>query len=190
MFCQLLVTLVLSAIPAAQSGEAARRTQAAEAIGPLERAVAAQPADVERRRRLAAAYAAVGRRIDAARELRKVTDLAPRLPGAWYDLGQAYNAIKQEALSTFERQSDQASWRQLLAADALLARDKWTDAFSLYRASLERLPSLVSIHDSVARIYERTGHPEWAARERAHGTLSTADCARRAGVVRVPRGPV
>ena len=38
---------------------------------------------------------------------------------------------------------------------------------------------MVSIHDSVARIYERTGHQEWAARERAHGTLSTADCATR-----------
>ncbi len=179
MRCTLLVTLFLSATPAAQSGDLAKRSQAAEAIGPLERAVAARPADVESRRRLAAAYAAAGRRIDAVSELGKVTDLAPQLPGAWYDLGQAYNAIKQEALSTFERQSEDASWRQLLAADALLARGKWTDAFALYRASLERLPSMVSIHDSVARIYERTGHPEWAARERAHGTLSTADCARR-----------
>ena len=179
MRCTLLVTLFLSATPAAQSGDLAKRSQAAEAIGPLERAVAARPADVESRRRLAAAYAAAGRRIDAVSELSKVTDLAPQLPGAWYDLGQAYNAIKQEALSTFERQSEDASWRQLLAADALLARGKWTDAFALYRASLERLPSMVSIHDSVARIYERTGHPEWAARERAHGTLSTADCARR-----------
>ena len=121
--------------------------------------MAAQPADVERRRRLAAAYAAAGRRIDAASELRKVTELAPGLAGGWYELGQAYNAIKQEALITFDQHPEDASWRQLLAADALFARGKWMDAFALYRASLERLPSMVSIHDSLARIYERTGHP-------------------------------
>jgi predicted Zn-dependent protease len=175
----LLVTLFLSAIPAAQSGDQARRTQAAEAIGPLERAVAAQSKDVERRRRLAAAYAAVGRRIDAVNELRNATELAPGLAGVWYELGQAYNAIKQDALITFDEHAEDASWRQLLAADALLARSKWIDAFALYRASIERLPSMVSIHDSLARIYERTGHSDWAARERARGTLSTSDCASR-----------
>ena len=144
----LLVTLSFPA----QSGDEARRAQAVEAIGPLERAVAAQPADVESRRRLAAAYAAAGRRIDAARELRNVTELAPGHAGNWYALGQAYNAIKQEALGTFDEQPEDASWRQLLAADALLARGKWIDAFALFRASLERLPSMVSIHDSIAQI--------------------------------------
>jgi predicted Zn-dependent protease len=175
----LLVTLFLSAVPAAQSGDQASRARAADAIGPLERAVAAQPADVESRRRLAAAYAAVGRRIDAARELRSVTTLVPGHASDWYALGQAYNAIKQEALGTFEEPSGEASWRQLLAADALLARGKLVDAFVLYRASVERLPSMVSIHDSLVRIYERTGHRDWAARERAQGALSTIDCGRR-----------
>ena len=171
----LLVTLSFPA----QSGDQARSARAAEAIGPLERAVAAQPTDVESRRRLAAAYAAVGRRIDAARELRSVTELVPGHAGHWYALGQAYNAIKQEALSTFEEPPGDASWRQLLAADALLARSKLVDAFVLYRASVERLPSMVSIHDSLVRIYERTGHGDWAARERAQGARSTVDCARR-----------
>ncbi len=177
--CVLLVTLFLSAAPAAQSVDETRRAQVAEAIVSLERAVTAQPKDVESRRRLAAAYAAVGRRMDAARELREVTALAPGLAGGWYALGQAYNAIKQNALITFDGPAEDASWRQLLAADALLARSKWIDAFALYQASLERLPSMVSIHDSLARIYERTGHPDWAARERASGTLSTTDCTSR-----------
>jgi len=175
----LLVTLFLSAVPAAQSGDQDRRAQAAEAIGPLERAVAAQPKDVERRRRLAAAYAAVGRRLDAVKELRTASELAPGVAGVWYELGQAYNAIKQEALITFDEHVEDGAWRQLLAADALLARSKWIDAFALFRASSERLPSMVSIHDSLARIYERTGHSVWAARERASGTLSTTDCASR-----------
>jgi predicted Zn-dependent protease len=179
MRCTLLVTLFLSVTPAAQSGDLATRAQATEAIEALERAVAARPADVESRRMLAAAYAAAGRRIDAVTALRKVTELAPRLAGGWYALGQAYNAIKQDALRTFEEQPADASWRQLLAADALLARGQWIGALALYRATLDRLPLMVSIHESVARIYERTGHLEWAARERAHATLSTAACTRR-----------
>jgi hypothetical protein len=34
--------------------------------------------------------------------LRKVTELAPSLPSTWYALGQDYNAIKEEALRSFE----------------------------------------------------------------------------------------
>jgi tetratricopeptide (TPR) repeat protein len=38
---------------------------------------------------------------------------------------------------------------------------------------------MVTIHDSIARIYEQTGHADWAARERARVSLSEADCAKR-----------
>jgi predicted Zn-dependent protease len=138
-----------------------------------------QSTDLVARNRAAAQAMRAGRYDEAAAIYREVTQLAPRLPSGWYALGQAYNAIKQDALSTFDDQQEDASWRQLLGADALLARHQWTDAFALYRATLERLPAMVSIHDSVAQIYARTGHAAWAARERAAGTLSSADCVRR-----------
>jgi predicted Zn-dependent protease len=120
-----------------------------------------------------------GRFEEAAAIYREVTQLAPRLPSGWYALGQAYNAIKQDALGTFGEQPEDAAWRQLLTADTLLANGQLTDAFVLFRATLERLPSMVSIHDSVARIYEQTGHADWAARERSGATLSAAECTRR-----------
>ena len=62
----------------------------------------------------------------------------------------------------------------------LLARGQLTNAFVLYRATLEQLPAMVSIHDSIARIYESTGHADWAAREREKGVLAASDCATRA----------
>jgi cytochrome c-type biogenesis protein CcmH/NrfG len=95
MTLTLLVVGVLTAVPGAQSTSS---TTPDETIASLEQAVAAKPADVERRRRLAEAYAVAGRRLDAVATLRKVTELAPNLPGAWYALGQGYNAIKQDAL--------------------------------------------------------------------------------------------
>ncbi len=153
--------------------------KADKAVAPLERAVAARPADIEQRRMLAQAYAAVDRQVDAVAQLRKITELAPRLPAGWYALGHGYNALTQSALASFDAEAEQSPWRQLLVADALLADGRLTDAFAIYRATLERLPSMVSIHDSVARIYEQTGHADWAATERARGTLSAVACAKR-----------
>jgi predicted Zn-dependent protease len=113
-------------------------------------------------------------------QLRAAATTSPRNPSAWYELGQAYNAVKQNALATFTSPSD-APWRALLSADALLENGHLTDAFTLYRAAEEALASMVTIHDSVAQIYERTGHTQWAAAERAKIHIDAGDCtARRA----------
>ena len=154
----LLLVLLLSTLTAAQSTDPGARSRAAAAM------------------KRAEGYAASGRPMDAVDELRNAATLAPRLPSVWYALGQAYNGIKQDALATFSGESEDASWRQLLSADALMAKGHWIDAFTLYRASLERLPSMISIHDSIARIYELTGHAAWAARERTLVRPSPADC--------------
>ncbi len=113
--------------------------------------------------------------IDTVAQLRAAAATAPRNPRVWYDLGQAYNAVKENALSTFTRPSD-GPWRALLSADALLDNGHLTDAFTLYRAAEESLASMVTIHDSVAEIYERTGHRQWAATERAKIHMGAADC--------------
>ncbi len=153
--------------------------QPEKAIDPLKRAAAARPADAETRRMLADAYSRTGRITDSATELRKVTELAPAAPGSWFALGHAYNAIAQDAMAAFNDQPEDSPWRQLLVADALMADGRFTDAFAIYRTVLERLPSMVSIHDSIASIYEQTGHPEWAARERAKERLPAARCTTR-----------
>ena len=72
-----------------------------------------------------------------------------------------------------------AAWRQLLIADGLLATGHLTDAFAIYRSVEAQLPSMVTIHESVAQIYERSGHAEWAARERTRGVLPADACATR-----------
>jgi predicted Zn-dependent protease len=153
--------------------------QPEKAIAPLKRVVAARPSDVEHRRMLAQAFAASGRPAQAVTELRKVTELGPKLPGGWYALGHAYNSLTQDAMGTFDDGPADSPWRQLLIADALLADGRLTDALATYRSTLERLPSMVSIHDSIARIYEQTGHEDWAAEERSRVRLPAAACAAR-----------
>jgi tetratricopeptide (TPR) repeat protein len=150
-----------------------------QAIAPLERTVALQPSEIEHRRLLAQAYSATGRTTDAITQLRKVTDLAPKLPGGWFALGHAYNAMTQEALSSFEQGEKAPAWQQLLVADALFADGRLTDAFAMYRAALDELPGMITIHESIARIYEQTGHKDWAAQERAALSVPPGACAKR-----------
>ena len=113
--------------------------------------------------------------LDTVAQLRAAAATAPRNPRVWYELGQAYNGAKEGALSTFRTAAD-APWRALLSADALLENGHLTDAFTLYRAAEASLASMVTIHDSVGQIYERTGHSQWAATERAKIHLAADDC--------------
>ncbi len=116
--------------------------------------------------------------IDAAAQLRAAAEKAPGNAAAWYALGQAYNTIKEHALASFSAPAD-APWRALISADGLLENGQYTDAFGLYRAALDALPSMVTIHESIARIYERTGHTQWAAIERAKVRLEEDACTTR-----------
>jgi predicted Zn-dependent protease len=153
--------------------------RAADAIAPLQRVIASRAGDIESRRMIAQAYVETGRPADAVPHLRAVTEVSPRAPAGWYALGHAYNAVTQEAMQGFNELEEDSPWRQLLVADALLADGRLTDAFALQRAALERLPSMVSIHDAIARIYELSGQPEWARTERAKGALPAPACAKR-----------
>jgi tetratricopeptide (TPR) repeat protein len=152
---------------------------AGKAVPPLRRAVAAEPANIEYRRLLARAYVESGRALDAAAELRTITELDPKLPAAWYALFHAYNDVAQEAIASFADDSTSTGWQDLLVADALASDGRFTDAYPVYRDALGVLPSMVTIHDAIARIYEQTGHPDWASIERTKGQLSQAQCAKR-----------
>ena len=150
-----------------------------KAVAALKAALSAQPSSLENRRMLAEAYAASGRPSDALAELRRITEIAPRDPTGWFALGHAYNGVAQDSMATFNDKPEDRPWRQLLLADALADDGRLTDAFALYRSTLEELPTMVSVHDSIARIYEQTSHADWAARERSQGVLPSSACTTR-----------
>ena len=152
---------------------------AGKAVPPLKRAVAAEPSNLEYRQLLARAYVESNRAMDAVGELRAITDLNPKLPAAWYALFHAYNDLAQEAIGSFADNAAHTGRPDLLLADALASDGRFADAYPLYRDALAVLPSMVSIHDAIARIYEQTGHQDWAAIERTKGQLSPAQCANR-----------
>jgi predicted Zn-dependent protease len=168
--------MTLTGLAAAAMVIAASITQGPD-LAQLERAVAAAPNDVNSRLALADAYISSDRPMDAVAQLRSATTTAPRNSAVWYALGQAYNAVKEDALRSFG-QSD-TPWRALLSADALSENGHLVDAFTLYRGAQGELPAMANIHDSIARIYDRTGHTQWATTERAKGRLDAAACGAR-----------
>ena len=109
----------------------------------------------------------------------RVTDPAPQVAERLVRAGAGLQRVSQEAIRSFDNRAEDAVWRQLLIADGLLATGHLTDAFAIYRSVEAQLPSMVTIDESVANIYERSAHQEWAARERNEGVLPADACAKR-----------
>ena len=135
---------------------------------------------MEYRHLLARAYAESDRPLEAAEELRAIT--AHRTEAARGVVRAVPRLQRRGAGGRRElrrRRRRRPAGKELLLADALLADGRFTDAYGAYRDALAELPAMVTIRDSIATIYEKTGHADWAAIEREKGRLSEAQCAKR-----------
>jgi tetratricopeptide (TPR) repeat protein len=151
-----------------------------KAIPPLRKFVSAQPADVNSRHMLATALLVSGHPREALPHFQRLTKLAPKDAKAWVGLVQCYDALAQQAIDQLGQAPDAEAYQQLVLADALEADEKNEQAFALYRSALttESLPRAhgIHIHDALAQIYEKTGHADWAAAERAKAAAIPLDC--------------
>jgi len=151
--------------------------QPARAVDPLQTVVAAQPDNQEARRRLADALWALDRFEPAAAQYRTLSEQAPDDPRAWYGLGQSYEGLARVALERLQASAPESDYVLRLVAETMVAEGRLTSAFRLYREALEKRPGLAEAHDALARIYEQTGHAEWAAVERERSrAIPPLDC--------------
>jgi predicted Zn-dependent protease len=86
---------------------------------------------------------------------------------AWYGLHRSYGAWASELLSMLKGAGSESA--EFLALSGVYEQDRlqFASAFQRYRRALALQPSFRGLHAKVAEIYELTGHPEWAAAERA-----------------------
>jgi tetratricopeptide (TPR) repeat protein len=138
----------------------------ARAVEPLQKVVAAQPDNLEARRRLADALWSLDRFEQAAREYGELARQAPLDPRAWYGLARSHEGVARLAFERLQRSAADSQAITLLVAQQMAEEGKLANAFRLYREALEKQPLLAEAHEAVARIYEQTGHPDWAAIER------------------------
>jgi predicted Zn-dependent protease len=151
--------------------------------------LAAQPDNLEARARVAEALWRLGEFEGAAREYRAWADRAPDDPRAWYGLGKSYEGFDRVSFARLERLAPDSEYLTLLVAQTMAEEGRQAEAFRLYREALERRPDQPDVREQVARIYEETGHPEWAALERQRAragpapkcALASGECAFRGG---------
>jgi predicted Zn-dependent protease len=149
----------------------------ARAVEPLQKVVAAQPDNQEARRRLADAFSSLERFEPAVRQYRALAEQTPTDPRAWYGLGRSYDGVARTARERLQSTAPESEFVLLLVAQMMAAEGRHASAFRLYREALQKRPGLAEAHEAVARIYEQTGHSDWAAveLERSRG-IPPPDC--------------
>jgi predicted Zn-dependent protease len=153
--------------------------RASEAVAPLKRAIAALPENPDAHEMLARAYVALSKFAGGAVEYRAVTKLTPESPRAWYGLARSYQALSENAFEALQSSSPDSPLLELLVAEVAVSQDKFPAALAIYRRIMAAAPPVGGLHESVAELYERSGHPDWAARERARAPRAAADCTTR-----------
>ncbi len=147
------------------------------AVAPLEKVAAAEPRNREARGMLAAALLDAGRFEDAAARYQEVADSDPNDTRAWYGLGMSYQGVAGGAFDKLQRMDPTSPYVSALVADTRVQRRQYRSAFFFYNEALKHLPNLHSIHGSLAAVYRKTGHPDWAAAEDAkEAKVPAADC--------------
>jgi len=136
-----------------------------KAVPLLQRALKIAPEDTEGRSMMIDALLMLDRHEAAIPHLRYMAAAQPENPRVWFGLGKAYEAVAQRAFESLEKAGPDSPWWLYLAGDVRLKMDRNTAAFTLFRAALEKQPSLRGAHAALAEIYRKTNHADWATVE-------------------------
>ncbi|MDQ6663098.1 MAG: tetratricopeptide repeat protein [Acidobacteriota bacterium] len=140
--------------------------QPAAAIDPLRRALTLSPGDNLALLELGDAHLAVGDLAEAAKFFKELVARDPNSAKGWKGLALTYTAKAREDLARLQRAApDSAEWF-FLAAQSELDDTHFTRAFGLLREAAKRQPELRGVHEALSKVYDKTGHPDWAATER------------------------
>ena len=113
----------------------------------------------------------------AAVQYDKLCRLDPTNPGAWFGLGQSYQALSLQHLESLQAAAPQSVYGLLLTAENLFTEGQHRDAFQLYRQALKKDPNRPGIHRALSQIYRAAGHLDWAAVEEAREEkIPAPDC--------------
>jgi predicted Zn-dependent protease len=136
------------------------------ALEPLEKYVRLQPDDPGGHQTLGDALLATNKFREAISEFKKLGELETNNPHAWYGLNRSYTALAQAAFEAVEKDAPQSAWWFALVADERVRRGQFHSAFFFYRRAEAAQPDLSGLHASLAGVYEKTDHPDWAETER------------------------
>lgn len=150
----------------------------ARAFGFLERASRVLPQDAEILQMLADAALMSGKFGPATSALRALAKIQPAEPRIWAGLGRGYEALSEEAFAKLDSLDPGSPYWLALTAETRVKQRQFRSAVGLFREALAKL-NRRDWRESVAGIYEQTGHPDWAAAEKARAAqLQGPACAK------------
>lgn len=150
--------------------------QPTKAIVPLKTFLTIQPDHIPARGMLASALLSLNEPKAALEHFRKLTSLAPEDPKAWHGLGRCYEALSKAAFEELNKTGQgSAEWLALIAESRLELR-QYRSAFYFYKQALEKKRDFADVHASLADLYRRTGHADWAELEQQKASSAKPDC--------------
>lgn len=148
-----------------------------DAVQPLQRAAQIDPSHPFAKALLGDALEAVGRFAEAADRWTELQALAPENPYAHAGLVRSHEQLSANAVELLKDRDPESPYLLRLLGHSRLMASQYPSALYLFRQALERAPGTRPLHEAIARIYDRTDHPEWAEAERRKGTsLPRPDC--------------
>jgi predicted Zn-dependent protease len=154
-----------------------RLNQPKLAIAPLEKLIAIDPANHDGRGMLADALISVKRPAEAAQQYRKLAAANAQDAKAWFGLGKAYEALAANSFEKLQKSGPESAYMLTLIGDSQASRDQYRSAFYFYHQAAAKLESLRGLHAGLARVYEQTGHKDWAQQEtEREANLPKPDC--------------
>lgn len=149
----------------------------ADAVAPLRQVVQADPKNPNARQALAEALVSTEQFGDAATHLHVLVAAQPESPQAWAALGRSYEGVARQAFTKLQAIGPDAPYIWLLVADVLSVEEKHAQAFALIKKAQTALPTLPGLHHTLARVYQASGHADWAAVEQQKADAERPPCA-------------
>jgi predicted Zn-dependent protease len=149
----------------------------AQAVPHFEAVLKAHPDNIPALTSLASLHLQLHQPDLAAAQYRKLSELDASDPNAWYGLGKAYESLAARSFNKLSKSAPESPYVAVLIADSRVQRRQYRSAFFFYRQAEAKLPDLPGLHAGLARVYQKTGHADWAAaEEKKEPILSPRNC--------------
>ena len=148
------------------------------AMVPLKKLLSLQPTNRDAREMLAGALMGADQFAEAAEQYRKLTAADSSDAKAWYGLGKAYETLAAGLFERLSKNTPESPYSAALIAYSRLSQRQYRSAFFFFRQAEQKLPKLRGLHAGLAKIYQETGHADWAAiEEKEEESLPAPNCA-------------
>ena len=147
------------------------------AVAPLKTLLKLEPSNHDARGMLAETLMGLDQFDEAAAEYRKLTAENAADARSWYGLVKAYEASEALAFERISKDAPESPYAAALIGYSRLDRQQYPSAYYFFHLAEEKLPKLRGLHAGLAKVYQETGHADWAAiEEKEEESLASPSC--------------